>query len=284
MPATTHIGLPNRCFRRPLFSEALGLTDDQSPYVYLSDGGHFENMGLFEMVLRRCRLIVASDAGADPDYQFEDLGTRCARSASISEFQSTSSIAIRKRSESMDRIDEDGDDCTLGRIHIPSSMDVMLLMAVPICIKPALYGKEPQDVLNYAAQKTAFPQEPTSDQFFGESQFESYRQLGEFEAQFTFGDAEDPPAGKSWAWILVTRVRDYLRLDREAWLDQWLDTLPDARPEELSRPIPDPDRWSDDAMKGILPGPAVKLLEDLRRSIAVRTENIIRSAKLVGGT
>ena len=32
------------------------------------------NMGLFEMVLRRCRLIVVTDAGADPDYQFEDLG------------------------------------------------------------------------------------------------------------------------------------------------------------------------------------------------------------------
>src|SRR5206468_405871 len=48
---------------RPLLSEAFGLTDDRSPYVYLSDGGHFDNLGIFEMVLRRCHLIVVVDAG-----------------------------------------------------------------------------------------------------------------------------------------------------------------------------------------------------------------------------
>ena len=43
-------------------------------YVYLSDGGHFENLGLYEMIRRRCRCIVISDAGCDPEYGFEDLG------------------------------------------------------------------------------------------------------------------------------------------------------------------------------------------------------------------
>ena len=51
-----------------------GLTTDDRPYVYLSDGGHFENLGLYEMVRRRCRFIVVSDAGCDPDFVFEDLG------------------------------------------------------------------------------------------------------------------------------------------------------------------------------------------------------------------
>jgi len=72
----------NRIYRRnsPVFSvmpivyEALGLTDDQHKYVYLSDGGHFENLALYEMVLRRCHLIVLSDGAADPDYEFSDLG------------------------------------------------------------------------------------------------------------------------------------------------------------------------------------------------------------------
>src|SRR6186713_1045162 len=59
---------------RPIIAEALGQTDDQSPYVYLSDGGHFENLGLYEMVLRRCRFIVVSDASTDPKCQLEDLG------------------------------------------------------------------------------------------------------------------------------------------------------------------------------------------------------------------
>jgi hypothetical protein len=58
----------------PLVNEAIGRTDDTYPYVYLSDGGHFENLGLYEMVRRRCRYIVVSDASHDPECSFEDLG------------------------------------------------------------------------------------------------------------------------------------------------------------------------------------------------------------------
>ena len=57
-----------------IVQELLGMTDDVSPYVYLSDGGHFENLGVYEMVRRRCRYIVVSDAGSDPDGALADLG------------------------------------------------------------------------------------------------------------------------------------------------------------------------------------------------------------------
>src|SRR5262249_33086044 len=59
---------------RPIIAETLGLTDDEHPYVYLSDGGHFENLALYEMVLRRCKLILVSDGGADETFGFEGLG------------------------------------------------------------------------------------------------------------------------------------------------------------------------------------------------------------------
>jgi len=58
----------------PFIAEMFGLTTDDRHYVYLSDGGHFENLGLYEMIRRRCRCIVISDAGCDPNYGFEDLG------------------------------------------------------------------------------------------------------------------------------------------------------------------------------------------------------------------
>src|SRR5262249_50908535 len=58
----------------PWVHEAFGLTTDTSHWVYLSDGGHFENLGVYEMVLRRCHCIVVVDAGADPNYTLEDLG------------------------------------------------------------------------------------------------------------------------------------------------------------------------------------------------------------------
>ena len=60
---------------RPLLSEALARTDDQAKYVYLSDGGHFDNLGVYEMLRRRCRFIVISDATSDPDYAYADLGS-----------------------------------------------------------------------------------------------------------------------------------------------------------------------------------------------------------------
>jgi hypothetical protein len=49
-----------------------------------------------------------------------------------------------------------------------------------IYIKPEVYGREPVDVYNYAAANPTFPHETTADQFFTESQFESYRTLGSF--------------------------------------------------------------------------------------------------------
>jgi hypothetical protein len=54
----------------PLISEMFGLTTENRPWVYLPDGGHFENLGLYEMVRRRCAVIVVCDAGCDPDYGF----------------------------------------------------------------------------------------------------------------------------------------------------------------------------------------------------------------------
>src|SRR5260370_23203318 len=57
-----------------LIKEAFGLTNDKISYGYLSDGGHFENLGLYERVQRRCRHIGVLDSGADPAFTYEDLG------------------------------------------------------------------------------------------------------------------------------------------------------------------------------------------------------------------
>jgi hypothetical protein len=59
---------------RPLISELFGLTDDDSPYVNLSDGGHFEDLALYEMVRRRCRRIIVVDGDQDRGRGFDDLG------------------------------------------------------------------------------------------------------------------------------------------------------------------------------------------------------------------
>ncbi|HEY4561799.1 MAG TPA: hypothetical protein VIJ36_02415, partial [Thermoanaerobaculia bacterium] len=52
-----------------------------------------------------------------------------------------------------------------------------------IYIKPSLTGDEPEDVLEYHRSHPDFPHEPTSDQFFDEAQWESYRRLGDHIAE-----------------------------------------------------------------------------------------------------
>lgn len=163
----------------PLLAEAFGLTDSCHPYVYLSDGGHFENLGLYEMVLRRCHCILVVDAGCDPQLNFEDLGN------AIRKIRIDLGIDIELN---LDQIKRAADAKTSIRHHAIGlirydKVDANATAGTLIYLKPSLTGNEPSDVQDYAARHPSFPHEPTSDQFFDEAQFESYRRLGEHIAQ-----------------------------------------------------------------------------------------------------
>jgi hypothetical protein len=169
----------NKYFRRagprlsvaPMFEEAFGRTDDKKGYIYLSDGGHFENLGLYEMVLRRCHYIFVVDASRDPDYKFENLGN------AIRMIRVDLGVAIEIGNIFMypRKVNKPNAYCALGQIlysGVGEGSDGLL-----VYIKPAIAGGEPTDVLNYAHDRD-FPHESTSDQWFSEQQFESYRMLG----------------------------------------------------------------------------------------------------------
>ncbi|HWN43799.1 MAG TPA: hypothetical protein VNW71_16350 [Thermoanaerobaculia bacterium] len=196
-----------------LLSEALGHTDSDHPYVNLSDGGHFENLGIYEMVRRRCRHIVVCDAGGDPTYAFNDLGNAI-RKIRIDfgipiDFEDR--ILIRPKSS---QPEDSARYCALGRIRYsavdgPGAEDGTL-----IYVKPAVYESpyEPYDVYNYARSSSDFPHESTADQWFSESQFESYRILGEATIRAMIGwDARArTPQLRSFE-ELEARVRSYLK-------------------------------------------------------------------------
>jgi hypothetical protein len=187
-----------------LLSEAFGLTDDQSDYVYLSDGGHFENLGLYEMVLRRCSYVVVSDAGHDPDFGFDDLGRAITQIRVDLGIPITfEEIALRPRRLAAEFSaaaaaggvrKEEPAYCALGRIHYstvdgtPPADDGYLLY-----VKPCLNGTEPVNVYQYAHENPLFPHEPTADQFYSETQFESYRSLGEHMAGRIFAKLAASP-------------------------------------------------------------------------------------------
>jgi hypothetical protein len=157
-----------------LLRELLGLTDHTSKYVYLSDGGHFENLGIYELVRRRCRFIVASDAGQDRGGAFEDLAN------AIRKCRTDMGIEIEI---DVDALRDEGTEdrspwhCVVGTIHYEIA-DKHALPGTLFYLKSSLTGDESVDIKNYSNQDTDFPHQPTAKQWFTESQFESYRQLG----------------------------------------------------------------------------------------------------------
>jgi hypothetical protein len=171
-----------------LTRELLGLTDDQGKAVYLTDGGHFENLGIYEMVRRRCRYILVVDAGEDPTATFEDLGN-AVRKARIDldieiEFDPPVGIGSRTKPVMPFRI------IACATIRYPENDKTFGRL---IYLKPCDPAYMTIDVRAYLNEHPAFPHDPTLEQFFTESEFESYRQLGLTETlKLAFGAATLP--------------------------------------------------------------------------------------------
>ena len=176
-----------------LLAELFGATDDSRKYVYLSDGGHFENLGIYELVKRRCRFILASDADADKDLAFGDLAS------AIRKCRSDMGIDIKLRTQ---KIIAWGTPpfsswhCAVGEILYnesdPGAESANNQNGILVYIKASLTSDEPADVLNYKSRCPDFPHETTADQWFTESQFESYRALGAHVIETLF-DGVQPP-------------------------------------------------------------------------------------------
>jgi patatin-like phospholipase len=154
-----------------LVKEALGRTSESSKYVYLSDGGHFENLGLYEMIRRRCRFIVVLDSGCDPQFTFEDLGN------ALRKIRIDFGVSIDLDAAQVRAVGARERRYAVGTIAY-SAVDANVADGVLLYIKPMLLGTEPPDVRSYAAGHPDFPHQSTSDQWFDESQTESYRRLG----------------------------------------------------------------------------------------------------------
>ncbi|HEY0180064.1 MAG TPA: hypothetical protein VGC30_10590, partial [Dokdonella sp.] len=173
-----------------LVAELLGLTRDGGRHLYLSDGGHFENLGLYELVRRGCRFIVCVDASADADRDFADLGD------AVQKCRVDFGVDIRIDVADL-RVGANGlsaRSCAVGTIAYADGREGVLLY-----MKPSVTGSEPTDVAHYARAHPSFPHEPTSDQYFDAAQFESYRRLGEHVATTAFASALERAAAISEA-------------------------------------------------------------------------------------
>jgi hypothetical protein len=129
---------------------------------------------------------VVSDAAEDPDCSFADLG-EAIRKIRIDfgipiEFDSMS-IYPRSQIDELKKAGQKGYSCAIGRIDYSAVDGETAPPGTIIYIRPACYGDEPRDIYEYFKKNPAFPHESTADQFFSESQFESYRMLGLYTVQ-----------------------------------------------------------------------------------------------------
>lgn len=175
--------VPMRWAPRWTLQEAFSRLRSTSDNVYLTDGGHIDNLGLYELLRRRCSTIIVVDAEADPTmklpsfsqvqrYARIDLGIRIDIELDL--------VAKCTLARNADRY-EAGPHCAIGIIHYDGNEDGP--KGLLVYIKSSITGDEADYVRTYAAENADFPHETTIDQFFSESQFEAYRALG-FHAAF----------------------------------------------------------------------------------------------------
>lgn len=170
--------------------EMLGIgLDEKRHHVHLSDGGGFENLGIYELIRRRVRFLIVTDAGADPMTTLGDLGRAIERVRV--DFGADIDIDADRlyRQRDMALMQQ---PYALGTIRYADGSAGRILY-----IKPTLCAGLTADIYAYWRANPAFPDEPTSEQFFAEPQFEAYRALGQQIVAELIG-ATPPPGVAEW--------------------------------------------------------------------------------------
>jgi Patatin-like phospholipase len=185
----------------PGFCSLLGLGyREDNLFIELSDGGHFENLGLYELVRRRVDTIIVSDAGADKGFNFGDLAN------AIERVRVDFGVGIRFKPEDeqlgkmlpgscpgglfAEKFNLAAKGFVTGTIAYPKTEQEEKKTGAIYLIKSTLLPNLPGDLYGYKARHADFPDQTTSDQFFAENQFEAYRELGYRTANHLCRDTE----------------------------------------------------------------------------------------------
>jgi hypothetical protein len=172
----------------------------ESQRWYLTDGGHFENTGVYELIRRKVKLILCCDCGCDPDYAFDDVGNlvRLARIDFGAEISFLTRATQNLLPGQIRRIGGLVDETIPMEARLKPNLAARQIAVatigyddgstgVLVVVKPSFFSGGPLDVRNYAIGKPDFPQQSTLEQFFDEAQWESYRKLGESLAERLLG-------------------------------------------------------------------------------------------------
>jgi hypothetical protein len=199
-----------------VYRELFGLLHEREDFVHLTDGGHFDNSGVYELIRRRCRFVVALDAAEDQRDASENLANM------MRKVRTDFGIRIEIDTTPLKK-DANG----LSRWHVAigsiryDDVDRDGMVGTFVFVRSSLTGDEPADLREYSARDPRFPHHNTiSNQFFSEEQFESYRALGEHLAGSVFGEAAanlDVDQLRSRPGTNVRAVRRFFAELRNRW-------------------------------------------------------------------
>jgi hypothetical protein len=149
--------------------EAVGALSLKKRFIYLTDGGHWENLGMVELLRRRCTHLLCFDASADQVMGGQDIGRAMALA------RSELGVDVRLDPRPTMSVDDSGSDdsAVLGSVVYPDGQEGRLIYA-----KATLPRNATWDLHAFKSREGKFPNHSTSQQFFTDEQFEAYRSLG----------------------------------------------------------------------------------------------------------
>jgi hypothetical protein len=171
------------CLLREMFGACMS---EKSTWFNLSDGGHIENMGVYELLRRRCKFIICVDGEADPKFMFAGQMTL------VRHAQIDFGIRLEPRLDEIRFNPESGvsrSHIHLLRVHYPAGPGHDAATGLMLYLKLSVTGDETELLKRYRMLYPEFPHQSTVNQFYDEEQFEAYRQLGVHVAEGAFSPA-----------------------------------------------------------------------------------------------
>ena len=138
----------------------------------MTDGGHYENLGLVELLRRGCTEIYCFDASND---NLDALGDAIALARSELgveidfESEDDPSHLLPDEKTSLAKT-----DCVVGQVRFPGGNQRGRLYYA----RTVMTAGAPEDVVVYHRRDPRFPHDPTVDQLYTDQKFEAYRELG----------------------------------------------------------------------------------------------------------
>jgi hypothetical protein len=182
---------------RYLWKEVLGRNRLEDKFLYVTDGGHYENLGLVELLRRGCRTIYCFDAGGGT--------TSRALGDAIALARTELDVEIVMGPEAAGLVEDPVTHraarcCARGRILFPARADSPAVEGTLFYVRSVLSDDAPWALRSFQENDPVFPHHSTTDQFFDDQHFEAYRALGASAAERALAlDRVDVPAAGNGA-------------------------------------------------------------------------------------